>query len=197
MLTTRIGGMSEQPIKLEPTPYHRELVDYLHSQERELWTWFSSAEAKTEYTETLRLALLKTTYRLDAEAHPDLVRSAEEAKTTLGLEFPVTLYQAQQSDQLNATLYYIPDEGHLVLSGPLLATLTPVELKSVLGHELAHYLLWQHEGGAFLIADRILQALAEDPRSAPPHEESAQRYRLYTEIFADRGSLAVTKDFSI
>jgi len=196
MLTTHIGGMSEQRINLTPTPYHRELVDYLRSQERELWDWFSSAQAKTEYTESLRLALLKTTYRLDADAHPDLVGSADEAKTALGLDFPLTLYQAQQSDQLNASLYYIPGEGHLVLSGPLLATLTPIELKSVLGHELAHYLLWQREGGVFLIADRILQALADDPRSAPPHEQSAQRYRLYTEIFADRGSLAVTNDLN-
>src|SRR6267378_1463084 len=131
MLTTHIGGMSEQLINLTPTPYHRELVDYLRSQERELWDWFSSAQAKTEYTESLRLALLKTTYRLDADAHPDLVGSADEAKTALGLDFPLTLYQAQQSDQLNASLYYIPGEGHLVLSSPLLATLTPIELKSV------------------------------------------------------------------
>jgi predicted SprT family Zn-dependent metalloprotease len=180
--------------KLEPTPYHRAMVDYLRSQERELWKWFASAQAKKEYTEALRLALLKTTYRLDAEGHPELAQATEEAKAALGLSFPVTLYQAQQTNELNAALYFIPGEGHVVLSGPLLATLNPTELRSVLGHELAHYLLWQQDGGEFLVADRLLQAIADDPRAAPSHGQSAHRYRLYTEIYADRGSLAVTKD---
>jgi hypothetical protein len=180
--------------KLEPTPYHRALVDYLRSQEQELWKWFASAQAKKDYTEALRLALLKATYRLDAEGHPELAHATEEAKAALGLGFPVTLYQAQQSSDLNAALYFIPGEGHVVLSGPLLATLNPAELRSVLGHELAHYLLWQQDGGDYLVADRLLQAIADDPRAAPSHGQSAHRYRLYTEIFADRGSLAVTRD---
>src|SRR5882724_3638611 len=101
--------------KLEPTPYHRALVDYLRAQEQELWKWFASAQAKIEYTEALRLALLKTTYRLDAQGHPELAQAAEEAKAALGLDFPVTLYQAQQSGELNAALYFIPGEGHVVL----------------------------------------------------------------------------------
>src|SRR5882757_1520663 len=122
---------------LQPTPYHRALVDYLRSQEPDLWRWFASAQAKQEYTEALRMALLKTTYRLDAQGHPELAQAVEEVKARLGLDFPVTLYQAQQTNELNAALYFIPGEGHVVLSGPLLATLNPVELRSVLGHELA------------------------------------------------------------
>ncbi len=188
--------MESTALNLEPTEYHQAMAEYLRSAERELWNWFSSSQAKTNYTETLRLSLLKNTYRLDAEGHPELAQTVEEAKTALGLDFPVTVYQAQQSEQLNATLFYIPGEGHVVISGPLLSTLTPIELKSVLGHELAHYLLWQQAGGDYLVAERILQAIAEDPRAASAHELSAQRYRLYTEIFADRGSMAVTKDLN-
>src|SRR6266481_3765599 len=88
---------------LQPLPYHLELRDYLKSHERELWNWFASAQAKADYTENLRLELLKSTYRLDADGH----------------DIPVTLYQAQNSPQLNAALFYIPGRGHIVFSGPV------------------------------------------------------------------------------
>jgi hypothetical protein len=179
---------------LEPLPYHVEVRDYLKSREREVWEWFASARAKADYTEHLRLELLKSTYRLDAEGHPDLYASVNEAKTRLQLDIPVTLYQAQNSSQLNASLFFIPDEGHIVFSGPVLTLLNADELKSVLGHELAHYHLWRREEGEFHIADRLLQAVAGDPRAASSHEQTARRYQLYTEIFADRGSLLVTSD---
>ena len=143
---------------LEPLPYHRELRDYLKSRERELWDWFASAKAKENYTETLRLELLKATYRLDAESSPELYRHADEAKSALGLDIPVTLYQAQESSHLNAVLYFIQGEGQVVFSGPALNVLNPLELKTVIGHELAHYLLWQRDGGDFLIADRLVEA---------------------------------------
>jgi len=79
---------------LEPLPYHIELREYLRSEERELWNWFASARAKADYTENLRLELLKSTYRLDAEGHPELYKTVEEAKSRLQLDIPVTLYQA-------------------------------------------------------------------------------------------------------
>jgi len=101
----------------------------------------------------------------------------------------LTIYQAQQTSELNAVLYYIPGEGHVVLSGPLLSLLTAAELKSVLGHELAHYHLWQQDDGEFLVADRLLQAASEHPEAKPSRGQTARRYTLYTEIFADRGSL--------
>jgi hypothetical protein len=179
---------------LEPLSYHVELRDYLRSQERELWNWFASAQAKADYTENLRLELLKTTYRLDAEGHPELYQGLNEAKSRLQLEIPVTLYQAQNSPQINAMLFYIPGEGHVVFSGPLLTLLNADELKSVIGHELAHYHLWQRDEGEFHIADRLIHAVANDPRAAASHEQTARQYRLYTEIFADRGSLQVTGD---
>src|SRR5262245_56249716 len=91
--------------KLEPLPYQLELRDYLKSRERELWDWFASARAQADYTENLRMELLKSTYRLDADAHPDLCRAVAEAKAALSLDIPVTVYQAQNSLAPNAALY--------------------------------------------------------------------------------------------
>jgi hypothetical protein len=179
------------PHALGPLPYHHAVVDYLKTEERALWDWFASARAREDYTASLRLALLKSTYRLDADAHPDLYRAAEGARAALGLDVPLTIYQAQQSGALNAALYFIPTEAHLVLTGPLLALLDPVETGAVLGHELAHHVLWRAADGDFLVADRIVQAIADDPRAAPSHAQTARRYRLYTEIFADRGGVRV------
>lgn len=180
--------------KLEPLPYHVELRDYLKSHERDLWNWFASARAQADYTERLRMDLLKSTYRLDAESHPELYQSVEAVKARLQLDMPVTVYQAQNSPQPNAALYFIPGQGHVVLSGPVLSLLNAEEVKSVLGHELAHYHLWQWEQGELHIADRLIQAVACDPRAAESHEQTARRFQLYTEIFADRGSLRVTGD---
>jgi predicted SprT family Zn-dependent metalloprotease len=174
--------------------YHVELRDYLKSHERELWNWFASARAQADYTENLRLDLLKSTYRLDANSHAELYQSVLEAKSRLELDIPITLYQAQHSPQLNATLYFIPGEGHVVFSGPILTLLTTEELKSVIGHELAHHHLWGRDSGEYHIADRLIQAVANDPRASASHEQTARRYQLYTEIFADRGSLCVTGD---
>jgi predicted SprT family Zn-dependent metalloprotease len=181
---------------LEPLMYHIELRDYLKSEERELWNWFSSAQAKADYSENLSVELLKSTYRLDADGHPELYQSLNEAKARLRLDIPVTLYQAQNSQQLNAALYYIPGQGHIVFSGPVFTLLNGEELKSVIGHELAHYHLWDRDVGEFHIADRLIHAVANDPRASASHEQTARRYQLYTEIFADRGSLGVTGDAS-
>jgi hypothetical protein len=177
---------------LQPLPYHVELRDYLKAQERELWNWFASAQAKADYTENLRLELLKSTYRLDPAAHAELYAGLAEAKARLQLDLPVTLYQAQNSSQLNATLFYIPGQGHIVFAGPVLTLLNAEEIKSVIGHELAHYYLWERDGGEFHIADRLIDAAAADARASASHEQTARHYRLYTEIFADRGSLRVT-----
>lgn len=186
--------MDEQANILEPLPYHLELRDYLKAEERELWNWFASAKAKADYTEKLRLDLLKSTYRLEADGHPEVYQGLESAKSRLQLDIPVTLYQAQNSPHLNAALYFIPGQGHIVFSGPMFTLLNAEEMKSVIGHELAHYLLWERDGGEFHIADRLMQAVASDPRASASHEQTARWNQLYTEIFADRGSLCVTGD---
>jgi hypothetical protein len=180
--------------RLVPLAYHHALRDYLKAHEAELWSWFASAQSQADYTEHLRLELLKSAYRLDAGSHGDLFRAAEEVKERLQLDLPLTLYQLQNSTQLNAALYYIPSEAHIAFSGPVLSLLAAQELKSLLGHELAHYHLWQIDGGEFHIADRLINAVANDPRAATSHHQSARWFQLYTEIFADRGSFQVTND---
>jgi hypothetical protein len=183
------------PAALAPLPYHREVRDYLKANEPELWAWFTSAHTKENYAEELRLGLLKSTYRLSPDSHPDLYQHAANAARALGLEIPVFLYQAQSgSSEINAAIFYLPAEAHLVLSGPIASLLDPVELTSVLGHELAHYHLWQVEKEEFLIADRILHAVTSDPQAGAVHHETARRYRLNTEIFADRGAAHVVQN---
>jgi predicted SprT family Zn-dependent metalloprotease len=177
---------------LDPLPYHADLRDYLKQNECELWNWFSSGQARADYAENLRLELLKYTYRLDMQGHPELYQTVEEVKTALQLDVPVTLYQAQNNSDLNAALLHIPGEGHIVFSGSILSLLNTDEVKSVIGHELAHYQLWERDGGEFHIADRLLHAVALDPRASTSHEETARRFQLFTEIFADRGSLRAT-----
>lgn len=177
---------------LDPFPYHVELRDHLKSREPDLWRWFASAQAQADYTESLRLELLKSTYRLDPEGHPELSQATDAARNRLGLDIPVTLYQAQNSVQSNAALYFIPGEGHVVFSGPILTLLDPDELLAVIGHELAHHHLWQWGGGELHIVDRLMQAAAADPRGTDSHRQTARRLQLYTEIYADRGALAVT-----
>ncbi len=186
--------MNNSEPKLEPLPYHVELRDYLKSRERELWDWFASARAQADYTENLRMELLKSTYRLDPVGHPELYRNVEDVKSRLQLDIPVTLYQAQNSPHANAALFFIVGEGHIVISGPVLSLLNTEEIKSVIGHELAHYHLWGWDNGDFHIVDRLMQAVASDPRASASHIQSARRYQLYTEIFADRGSLCATGD---
>src|SRR5262245_28369701 len=176
---------------LEPLPYHVALRDYLKLRERDLWNWFASAQAQADYTEHLRTELLKSTYRLDSQSHPALYQCVELARQRLQLQIPVTLYQAQNSPQANAALFFMPAEAHIVFSGPVLTLLNMEEVQSVIGHELAHYHLWCRDNGEYHIADRLLQAVAQDPRSARTHEQTARMFQLYTEIFADRGSLRV------
>jgi hypothetical protein len=166
------------------------MVAYLKKTEPELWQWASSAEARQEYGEEMRTAMLKANYRLDAEGHPELTERCAAVAAKLGVTASVTLYQAAGGFGLNAVLCYFPGEAHIVFVGPILSTLKGAELDAVIAHELSHYRLWEMENGDFLVADRLLLAAANDPRAAVSHAQSARRFRLYTEIFADRGAYA-------
>jgi hypothetical protein len=179
---------------LRALPYHDALAGYFKTEEPESWAWFDSAQAQADYAESLRLELLKQTYRLDPGKHPELFAALADAKAKLGLDIPVTLYQSQRNQDLNAALCFLPGEAHIVFQGAVLQLLDPAELRGVLGHELAHYLLWTEPDGRFHVTDRLSHAMAADPRSEQSHAESARLMRLYTEIYADRGALQVTDD---
>ncbi|WP_317203610.1 M48 family metalloprotease [Janthinobacterium sp.] len=180
--------MTEHPAlpPLAPLPYHLAIVAALRADEPEVWAWAASARARGEYAEQVRADLLKESYRLDADAHAEVHRCAAAAAARLGLDVPVTLYQRGEG-AMNAALYFLPGEAHVVFTGAILERLRGAELEAVLGHELAHYLLWQLDDGAYHAADRILAAAAQDPRADASQLQTARLYRLYTEVFADRG----------
>lgn len=182
---------------LTPIAYLREIRDYLREHERDLWKWFAAERAKKAYGEELRQSLLKSADRLAPADHLALYSYLGNAQRALGLEGPVTLYQSKNvSSQSNATLFYLPKESHIVLSGPIISLLQPVEWTAVFGHELAHRVLWDAENGDFLIADHILEATSNDPDALPVYLETARRFRLNTEIFADRGALNAAQDLA-
>lgn len=173
---------------LTPLPYQCSLVTYLKNHEPEVWSWASSAEAEREYLEQVRTRLLRDCYRLENDAHADLLGACERVAQRLSIDAPVTLYQANDATAMNAALYYAPGEAHVVFSGPVLSRLQGPELEAVLGHELAHYRLWENDNRDYLVADRIMMGAAADGRCANSHIHTARRLRLYTEIFADRGA---------
>jgi hypothetical protein len=175
--------------RLQPLPYQVRVVAFLKEREPELWRWGSSAEAENEYVRQVRTSLLKGTYRLGADGHAELIERCTAVAARLGITVPITLYQSIGGTEMNAGLYYLPGEAHVVFTGAVLNTLQGPEIDAVLAHELAHHRLWEHQGRDFLVADRLLSAAASDARAATSHVQTARRFRLYTEIYADRGAL--------
>jgi hypothetical protein len=175
-------------------PFQRDLIAYLRSEEPELWRWYSSTTFLDEYATNVRLGLLKSCYRLERDAHPDVYGLVDEVRASLGITAAVTVYQSQTAVALNAWLAYLPGEAHVVLEGPVTATLTRDELRAALAHELTHYLIWQFENGDLLVADQMISAMASHPRAEASHVETARLFRLYLEIHADRGSVVAGAD---
>jgi Zn-dependent protease with chaperone function len=169
-----------------PMAYHRALAAHLQAAEPGLWQWFASTQKRLAGADTVRLELLKTTYRLEPQAQPKLYDLAHAIRTRLGLRCDVILYQAQTASALNAALAYLPGEAHVILSGPLANVLAENELRAVLAHELAHFLLYEEDQGTYLVAADLLRALAADAAAGPSASESARLYALWTEIYADR-----------
>jgi hypothetical protein len=179
---------------LRPLPFHESVVAYLMLQETELWEWFASNQVRQEHAEQARLELLKSTYRIEPATQPRLYEVAQQVLDELRLTAPITFYQASNPVGLNASLVYLPREAHVVLVGSIASTLAEAELKALLGHELAHFDFFDRQENEFLVAAEILAALSNDSAARPCHRETERLYRLYTEIFADRGALLVTGD---
>lgn len=175
---------------MEALPYHRAMADLLEAREPGVWSWFASAEARADYADEVRLDLLKSAYRLERDTHPEVYEAVDHAAASLGVEDPVTVYQCEgHGGQLNASLHHLPREAHVVLQGPVLDSLTPDERRALFGHELAHHRLYDLDGGRYHLAARLLHTAALDPRAEGCHVESARRYQLFTEVFADRGAV--------
>jgi Zn-dependent protease with chaperone function len=185
------GQKSQRPL---PTPYHSRMVEHLRTAEPGLWNWFSSTQKRLGEADAVRLDLLKSTYRLERQAQSKLYDLASEVRDRLGLTCGVTLYQAQTAVALNASLAYLPGEAHVIFAGPLATVLTDGELRAVVAHELAHFLLYEQACGAYLVASDLLRGLAADVSAGPAASESARLYALWTEIYADRWALHVCGD---
>lgn len=181
-------------ISVAPLAYHRRLVEYLQNQEKELWKWFAASGRRVDEAESLRLELLKSTYRLDSEGHPALFQLLNELHSLLGISGAISIYQTQIGEGFNASLSYLPGEAHIVLAGPVLTLLSAEELRALLAHELAHYLLFSGWEGDFLIASDVIRGLANDGAAGPEYVETARLWNLHTELFCDRWALAATGD---
>lgn len=173
--------------------YHQALLQYLKTQETELWKWFSSQKAREESSEAVRLELLKSTYRLDHDSAADVYAIAEQAAGMMGLSASVTLYQAQHATGLNASLAWLPNEAHVVLHGAVRETLQPDELQALLVHELAHHELLTIADGDYLVVEHILLAMIVDQSADSPHERTWRSHRLWTELYCDRRAVDVTQ----
>lgn len=181
----------QAPDRREPLPYHSAIRDYLKNEESQVWDWYASNRVRAEQADAIRFDLLKSTYRIDQEAQPAIYELAAQISKQLGLDVPITLYQAQNPQGLNASTAYIPDEAHVIFHGPITSKLSEVELRALLAHELGHMLLYSQWNGELLIADQVLSAMTHDRDADTSHFASARLFGLYTEVFCDRIALDV------
>jgi Zn-dependent protease with chaperone function len=180
--------------ELKPLPYHEAMCAYLKEEEPDVWHWYASHKVRDEQAEAVRFELLKSAYRVEREAQTEIYARADDVARKLGLDVPLTIYQAQNPQGLNASLAYVPGEAHVVLHGPVSAKLTEAEFRALLAHELSHFLLWRSWDGQYLVTEQILAALTHDPLADTPHFASARLFALHNEVFCDRGSLLVAGD---
>jgi len=179
---------------LSPPAYLLRARDLLREAEPGRWAWFASDSWSADYVDSVRLELLKATYRLEPASHAALYEAGAKAAAALDLDLPLTFYQSEGEGGMNAALYFVPGEAHVVLRGPVLSALTGAELLALIGHELAHHRLQTCEGGTLRVATELIESIAGHAGAAPSHLTTALRMRRYTEIFADRGSHLVTSN---
>jgi hypothetical protein len=175
---------------LFPLPYHQATTRYCQ-QQQEVWRFFTNTIQREEELQAFKTDLLKNTYQFDRSTEAALYQQVAVAQQKLDLSLPVTLYQAQHTEEINATILY----AHIVFSGKLIQLLTAEELLAVIAHELSHVLLYTQLNGDVEVADRIITAIGNHPGSSPAHYETARLFKLYTEIFCDRGAYLVTGSY--
>lgn len=179
---------------LEPLPYHKKLRDHFKAQKK-TWDWFASKATKETHLEEHKKSLLKNTYRLERADHKELYQLADECCKTLTIDANVILYQQNNSTQLNAGIFILESEAHIVFSGGVISLLDKEEMKCLLGHELGHYLFGKIEGEEFEITNRLVVSLANDHRSENAIIETARVYQLYNELFCDAAALKVSNNY--
>jgi len=177
-------------------PYQLKVRDYF-KQQASTWEFFAAAHTREEQLVSFQTELLKNTYQFRRGTDTALYDKIDLVREKLELgALPVTAYQAQNANdpELNASIVYLHREAHLVFSGPILERLNEAELLAVIAHELTHIRLYTLLDGDLEVADRIITAIANNYNSEPCYYETARLFRLYTEIFCDRGAYAVLGD---
>jgi len=176
--------------------YHLKVRDYFRQQQK-TWDFFSAAKTREDHTQKFKTELLKNTYKFNPEIDKHIYEKVNISKEKLNmLQLNVTVYQAQYTDEMNASIIFMDNEAHIVFSGRITQFLDEQELLAVIAHELTHIKLFTMEQGDMEVADRIITAIANHPSSESSYYETARLFRLHTEIFCDRGAYQVVGDVS-
>jgi Zn-dependent protease with chaperone function len=179
---------------LQALPYHLKVRDHF-ARQTQTWNFFAAGKTKEEQLAQYKTELLKNTYKFDVKSDAGIYEKVNKAKNILGLEqLAVTVYQAQYTDEMNASIVFLNNEAHIVFSGRITQLLDDNELLAILAHELTHIKLYSMLQGELETAERIIMAIAGNYHSDAAYFETARLYRLYTEIFCDRGAYTVVED---
>ena len=176
-----------------PFQFQNQLKDYFKAKEN-IWQFFSSYKIQENEYESFKTDILKNCYRLGRDLHPNYHQIIDEIKTVFQIDKEVILYQEQNNMHSNASVYYLNNEAHIILTGPLLQILSIDEIKVILAHELSHVLLYTLNEGDFQTTERIINAITDDMRSPSSYFETSRLYALYTELFCDYGSYLVCQN---
>ncbi len=189
--------------QLHPLAYHQDVAARLEQQEPAGWATVATLARATpgatagwdhDPAADPGAELLRSAYRLEPSAHPVVHSALARAVENLGIGRPVAVYQVEGGLTANAGLLERPDELAILVSGNLIPLLSEAGLGAVFGHELAHHVLWSADAGRYHVADRLLELLSVDAATPPPLLETFRRYRLATELFADRGAVVACGD---
>lgn len=180
----------------EALPYHLKVRDHFR-QHTSTWEFFGAAHTREEQLASFQTEMLKNTSPFRRETDAGLYAQIDQVCEKLGLgNLVVTAYQAQNGNdlELNASIVYLKQEAHLVFSGPIRQRLNDAEMLAVIAHELTHVRLYTLLDGELEVADRIITAIANNSNSEASYLETARLFKLYTEIYCDRGAYAVLGD---
>jgi hypothetical protein len=180
---------------LSTLSYHEITARFFQQQSR-VWQFFANHHHKEDQLKEFKSDLLKNTYKFDEAADAPLYDKVNLSKEKLGLSLSVVLYQAQHTDETNASIVYLNNEAHIVFSGKIIQLLSEDELLAIIAHELSHVKLYTQLNGDIEIADRMITAIANHQGSTPAHYETARLFKLYSEIFCDRGAYSVTGNYA-
>jgi len=157
--------------------YHQKVKDHFKQQPK-TWDYFALSKNKEEQLSLFKKELLKNSYKFDPATENFIYDKVNIAREKLGLQnLSVTVYQAQYTDELNASIVYLGNEAHIVFSGPVTKLLDEEELLAVLAHELTHIKLYSMLDGDLEVADRIITA-AEKSGAERGYRDAPTRVRI-------------------